>query len=321
LERKTPSWPGLKKNLAPLTRNEKLDLIEKDNLNVPLKFQAEYLGISRSSLYYQKTPISEADINLMNLIDEIYTECPFYGARRIKKVLKREFEIIVSRPHARRLMRLMGIEAIYPKPNTSKPNYQNKTYPYLLGSLEIDRPNQVWGTDITYVKLAKGFCYLVALMDWYSRYVVAWELSNSLEIDFVLSNLKEALKTAKPQIHNSDQGSHFTSPKYTDILTEAEVQISMDGRGRYMDNIFTERLWRSVKCENVYIKGYETIEEARIGLAEYFDLYNNRRPHQSLGDNTPAEIYYQKQLNSKNNKNNLTINSLILPPSRVPVAV
>jgi len=196
----------IKKNLVPLTRSEKLDLIEKDNLNVPLKFQAEFLKLSRFSLYYQKAPVSEADINLMNLIDEIYTECPFYGARRIKKVLKRKYEIIVSRPHVRRLMKLMGIEAIYPKPNTSKPNRENKTYPYLLKNVNIGYPNQVWGTDITYIKLRKGFCYLVAIMDWFSRYVVAWELSNSLEIDFVLSNLKEALKTAKPQIHNLRSG-------------------------------------------------------------------------------------------------------------------
>ena len=230
----------------------------------------------------------------MNLIDKIYTKCPFYGARQIKRVLKREHKIIVSRPHIRRLMGIMGIEAIYPKPNLSKPNIQNQTYPYLLRNLTIDHPNHVWGTDITYVKLNQGFCYLVAIMDWHSRYVVAWELSNSLDIEFVLSNLKKALTINIPEIENSDQGSHFTSPQYTGILKENNVQISMDGRGRCMDNIFTERLWRSVKCENIYIKSYNDIAEARAGLTEYFGIYNNERPHSSINDLTPAEVYFNK---------------------------
>lgn len=230
----------------------------------------------------------------MNLIDKIYTKCPFYGARQIKRVLKREHKIIASRPHIRRLMKLMGIEAIYPKPNLSKKNIQNPTYPYLLRNLTIDRPNQVWGTDITYIKLNHGFCYLVAIMDWFSRYVIAWELSNSLEIEFVIRNLKKALIINIPEIENSDQGSHFTSPQYTGILLENNVKISMDGRGRCMDNIFTERLWRSVKYENIYIKSYNDIAEARAGLTEYFQIYNSERPHSSLNDLTPAEVYFNK---------------------------
>jgi putative transposase len=288
------NWPGLKKSLSPLTHDEKTELTEKVNSDISLSRQAELLGVSRSSLYYQPVPISQADIELMNLIDRIYTKCPFYGARQIKRVLKREDKIVASRPHIRRLMRLMGIEAIYPKPNLSKKNIQNPSYPYLLRNLTIDHPNQVWGTDITYVKLNQGFCYLVAIMDWYSRYVVAWELSNGLDIEFVIRNLKNALTVNIPEIENSDQGSHFTSSQYTKILLENKVQISMDGRGRCMDNIFTERLWRSVKYENIYIKSYDDAAEARAGLTEYFNIYNNERPHSSLNDSTPAEVYFNK---------------------------
>ena len=265
-----------------------------DNPDISLSRQAQLLGVSRSSLYYNPVPISQADTDLMNLIDRIYTKCPFYGARQIKRVLKRKHKAIVSRPHIRRLMKLMGIEAIYPKPNLSKPNIQNQVYPYLLQNLTVDRPNQVWGTDITYIKLSHGFCYLVAIMDWHSRYVVAWELSNSLDIEFVLSNLKKALAINIPEIENSDQGSHFTSLQYTSILEENKVQISMDGRGRCMDNVFTERLWRTVKYENIYIKSYNGVLEARAGLTEYVDFYNNDRPHSSLNDLTPAEVYFNK---------------------------
>ena len=277
-----------------MDHHEKIVLVEKDNQTVSLSRQAEILGVSRSSLYYQPVPISQEDIDLMNLIDRIYTKYPFFGARKIKRELEKKHKIIVSRPHVSRLMKVMGIEAIYPKPNLSKDDRQHPKYSYLLRNLTIDRPNQVWGTDITYIKLNQGFCYLVAIIDWFSRYVVAWELSNSLEIDFVLSNLKKALKTAIPEIENSDQGSHFTSPQRTDILIENNVQISMDGRGRCMDNIFTERLWRSVKYENIYIKSYNNPMDARLGLNEYFNFYNNERSHQSLDYLTPAEVYFNK---------------------------
>lgn len=282
-----------------MDHHEKAELVEKDNSNISLSRQAQLLGVSRSSLYYKPVPTSQADIVLMNLIDRIYTKCPFYGARQIKRVLKRKHKVIVSRPHIRRLMKIMGIEAIYPKPNLSKPDLQNQIYPYLLRNLTIDRPDQVWGTDITYIKLNQGFCYLVSIMDWFSRYVVAWEICDSLEIDFVLSNLRRSLRSAKPEIHNSDQGSHFTSPQYTDILQLQNIAISMDGRGRCMDNIFTERLWRTVKYENIYIKSYNNIEEARIGLTEYFYFYNRERPHSRINDLTPAEVYFYK--NKENN--------------------
>ena len=232
----------------------------------------------------------------MNKIDKIYTEFPYYGSRRVREILKREHEIRANRKHIQRLMRGMGIEAIYPKKkfNLSDPDKQNQIYPYLLRNLTINRSNQVWGTDVTYLKLSHGFAYLVAIMDWFSRYVVAWEVSNSLEIDFVLRNLKTALRSAVPEIYNSDQGSHFTSAQHTGILEENKVQISMDGRGRCMDNIFTERLWRNVKYEDIYIKSYNNQEEARLGLADYFNKYNNRRPHQSLNYLTPAEVYFNK---------------------------
>jgi len=279
-----------------LTHHEKANLVDKDNQHVTICRQSELLDISRTSLYYKPVPVSQEDIYLMNLIDEIYTNYPFYGSRRIRKELKRKYKVSVNRKHIQRLMRGMGIETIYPKKNTSKPNIQNRTYPYLLRNLTIDRPNQVWGTDITYIKLNQGFCYLVAIMDWFSRYVVAWEVCNSLEIDFVIRNLTEALKTGRPDIYNSDQGSHFTSPQHTTILIENEIKISMDGRGRCMDNIFTERLWRTVKYENIYIKSYSNIEGLRLGLEEYFLFYNNERIHSGLNDSTPAEVYFNKNI-------------------------
>jgi len=229
----------------------------------------------------------------MHALDEIYTKRPFYGSRRMRHELKHSYLVEIGRNHVRRLMRLMGLEAIYPKirPHTSDPDGAHKIYPYLLGNLTATYPNHIWGTDITYIRLKDGFCYLVAIIDWYSRYVVNWELSSTLEIEFCLTNLTQALNRAVPSIHNSDQGSHFTSPRYTDLLTHANVQISMDGHGRCMDNIFTERLWRTVKYEEVYLKSYQTIEKARVGLASYFKFYNHERPHQSLDYKTPAEVY------------------------------
>jgi len=230
----------------------------------------------------------------MNIIDKIYTKYPFYGSRRMKYEINTSYNLgfPVGRKRIIRLMRRMGLEAIYPKKNTSVPDSSHEVYKYLLSNLKINHSNHVWGTDITYLKLNHGFAYLTAIIDWFSRYVVSWEISSSLEIEFVLKSLKEALKLNIPQIHNSDQGSQFTSPKYLHILKEKEIKISMDGRGRCMDNIFTERLWRTVKYENVYIRLYENIREARLGLEEYFDFYNNIRPHQSLNNKTPKEIYF-----------------------------
>lgn len=228
----------------------------------------------------------------MNALDVIYTACPFYGSRRMVVELARTQEIHVCRDRVRRLMQKLGLEAIYPKKHRgSAANPQHRKYPYLLKNLAITSPDQVWGTDITYIRLAKGFCYLVALIDWFSRYVVAWQLSDTLQMDFCLENLNRALAQATPGIHNSDQGSHFTSPAYTEILSGKGIEISMDGRGRCMDNIFTERLWRTVKYEDVYIKSYATAQDARAGLNLYFPFYNKKRPHQSLGYRTPEELY------------------------------
>jgi putative transposase len=272
-------------------------LVEHDYPDFSLTRQAELLGISRTSLYYKPVPVSERELEIMNLIDKIYLKYPFFGARRIKKELKREHKIQVNRKCISRLLKKMGIEAIYPKPNLSRKDSQNKIYPYLLRNLKIDHPNQVWGTDITYVRLAHGFCYLTAVMDWFSRRVISWQLSGTLEIEFILENLKRALKINIPEIFNSDQGSHFTSVQYTDMLNTKEIRISMDGRGRCLDNIFTERLWRSVKYEDIYIKSYQTIDEARIGLTDYFEKYNDRF-HSSLDDYSPNEVYFNK-INNK----------------------
>lgn len=231
----------------------------------------------------------------MNVIDQIYTELPFYGSRRIQWQLKEKYGIDICRQYIRRLMRLLGIETIYPKKNTSQSNILHTKYPYLLKNIIATFVNHIWGTDITYIKLETGFCYLVAIIDWYSRYVIAWKLSPILEMDFCLENLQAALKTTTPQIHNSDQGSHFTSPRYTDLLCEKEIQISMDGRGRCMDNIFTERLWRTVKYENVYLASYANFQEANAGLKTYFHFYNTLRPHSSLQNQTPAQVYFKDQ--------------------------
>lgn len=271
----------------------KISLVTLDHPDLSLSFQTQLLNISRSPFYYQPVPVSADDIRVMGLMDKIFTNCPFYGSRRILHDLREDYHEQINRKRVIRLMREMGLEAIYPKKVTTIPNQQHLKYPYLLKHLLIVRPNQVWGTDITYIRLLKGFCYLVALLDWFSRYVIAWTISETLDIDFCIENLQRALELNTPEIHNSDQGSHFTSPQYTDILTGKEIQISMDGRGRCMDNIFTERLWRTVKYENVYIHDYRTAKEVRAGFAKYFDFYNNRRKHQSLDYRTPAELYFQ----------------------------
>ena len=229
----------------------------------------------------------------MGWIDKIYTDYPFYGSRRIRYELGSAYQTMIARDHVRRLLRIMGLEAIYPKakPNTSIPDQTRRKYPYLLKGLQIIKPNQVWGTDITYIKLENGWAYLVAFIDWFSRYVISWKLSPTLEIDFCLSALECALETATPEINNSDQGSHFTSEQFLQPLLHRNVKVSMDGRGRCMDNIFTERLWRTVKYENVYLKSYQTIGDANRGLTDYFQFYNTKRPHQSLNNQTPFQIY------------------------------
>lgn len=291
-----PSSTGLKKNYQFLTPADRKKLIEKNNKKITIKRQCELLDISRAGAYYEPIDISEEDKNIMDLIDGIYTARPFYGQRRIRAELNFAHQIAIGRDHIRTLMRMMGIEAIYPKKkNLSWPNKYHKIYPYLLRNLEIKYPNQVWSTDITYVKLEKGFAYLIAIIDWFSRYAINWKLSNCLEIDFCLECLKDAIarNKNKPEIFNSDQGSNFTSAQFTKILEANNIQISMDGRGRCLDNIFVERLWRTVKQENIYLNSYQNVTETRTGLNEYFLFYNNERRHQSLNYRTPQEIYFQ----------------------------
>jgi putative transposase len=254
--------------------------------------QCELLSLNRTSLYYKPRPICPKKLAILNAIDEIYTEDPVFGSRRIRNELaKRGFSI--SRPTVAEYMLMLGLAAIYPKPNTSRAQPQHKIYPYLLRNIKASNPNHIWGTDITYIRLQGGFMYLVAFLDWYSRYVVSWELSDTLEDSFVVSALNVALKTAVPHIANSDQGSQFTGNGYINTLLSAEVKISMDGRGRCMDNVFTERLWRTVKYEDIYIKDYSTPRELRKGLNDFFIKYNTRRGHQSLSYKTPEMVYYE----------------------------
>ena len=254
--------------------------------------QCRLLEISRSSVYYRKAPVSDLDLVLMRQIDEIHLKYPFYGSRRIRNELE-DRGYRVGRGHVVTLMRKMGIEAIYRKPRTSIPHPEHKIYPYLLRGLDIDRANQVWAADITYLPMAKGFCYLAAIMDWASRRVLAWRLSNTLHTSFCLEALEEALQRfGTPEIFNTDQGSQFTSDEFTGVLLSHDVRISMDGRGRWVDNVFIERLWRSVKYEEVYLKAYDSISEARGELGRYFEFYNMRRRHQSLDYQTPDKVYW-----------------------------
>jgi putative transposase len=255
--------------------------------------QCELAGVSRATLYAHQKPrlIDAEDLLLCALIDEEYTRHPFYGSRRMVVMLARAGHI-VNRKRVQRLMRQMGLVGMAPGPNTSRPHPQHKVYPYLLRGVCIDRPNQVWSTDITYIRLAHGFVYLVAVMDWYSRKVLSWRISNTMEVSFCVDCLEEALRNfAKPEIFNSDQGSQFTSESFTNVLIREGITISMDGRGRAFDNIFVERLWRNVKYEDVYLKGYATVGELMLGLSEYFALYNTDRPHQALQNKTPDEVY------------------------------
>jgi putative transposase len=252
--------------------------------------QCELLDLPRSSFYYTPVPISETDLTLMRRLDEQYTATPFYGSRRMQVALA-ERGHVVNRKHIQRLMRLMGLEAIGPKPRLSQANPDHRVYPYLLRDVPITHVDQVWSTDITYVRLRHGFVYLVAIMDWFSRYVVAWELSVTVDGQFCLDALQRALATRHPSIFNTDQGAQFTSHAFTGLLRDAGVQISMDGRGRALDNVFVERLWRSVKYEEIYLHDYDSVWAAHRGLDRYFRFYNQARPHQSLDYRTPAAVY------------------------------
>ena len=261
---------------------------------LPITQQCRILDVCRSSVYYKPVPLAGRELEIMRRIDEIHMKLPFYGSRRIRDQLHRD-GYKVNRKKVRRLMCLMGISALYPRRRTSKPGKGHKIYPYLLKDLSIDRPNQVWASDVTYIPMARGFLYLVAILDLYSRKVLSWRLSNTLDPEFCVSALEEALgHYGTPEIFNTDQGSQFTSDAFTKVLLDAGVRISMDGKGRAMDNIFIERLWRSVKYEEIYLNEYQNVKELTKALKTYFDFYNNERFHQSLDDSTPAEIYREK---------------------------
>lgn len=261
---------------------------------ISIRRQCTLLGLNRSSVYYKPAEESPENKRLIKAIDKLYTAHPSLGSRKITHILRRAPEWRnLNRKRVARLMRLMGISAIYPKPNLSQANPEHVKYPYLLKGVAVERSDQVWCTDITYIPTAKGFAYLVAIMDWHSRYVLSWALSNTLESSFCVKALERAMRLyGKPEIFNSDQGSQFTSTAFTSVLLNAGVRISMDGRGRCMDNIFIERLWRSVKYEEVYTKSYESLPEARKSLKAYFEFYNNGRPHQTHGYKTPSEVYF-----------------------------
>ncbi len=258
---------------------------------VPVVRQCKLLELNRSTVYYRPRPVSEGDRMLMQLIDEIHLERPFLGSRRIRDALQDRGHR-VNRKRVQRLMRQMGITALYPKRRTSQPGKGHKIYPYRLRGLTIDRPDQVWAADVTYVPMAKGFLYLVAIIDWYSRKLLAWRVSNSLDADFCVEALEEALgKYGAPEIFNTDQGCQFTSEAFTGMLKQAGVTISMDGRGRWIDNVFVERLWRSLKYEEVYLKAYDSVAEAKRNIGTYFCFYNTERRHQSLNRQTPDQVY------------------------------
>jgi putative transposase len=278
-----------------LNYRERLALTDKNNSEISLSRQTELLNVSRSSIYYNPI-ISEADLMAMNAIDKIYTKYPFYGHRRMKPELKDEYQIKIGKKKIIALMKRMGLNAIYPqkKISLSDPDKDHRKFPYLLRNIPILRPNHVWGTDITYIKLRDGFAYLSAILDWFSRYVISWKLSPTLENDFCIQALEEALKINIPDIHNSDRGVQYTSSDYINVLQNEKIEISMDGRGRCMDNIFTERLWRSVKYENIYLNDYSNLNEAEAGLRNYFKFYNEKRRHQSLDYKTPADVYFEK---------------------------
>jgi putative transposase len=265
-------------------------LVEPDHAELSVRRQCALLGLNRSSLYYEPAPETADNLRLMRLLDEEYTTHPFLGSRRLTVWLNGQGEA-VNRKRVQRLQRLMGLEAIYPKPKLSAPGRGQRVYPYLLRDVKVERPDQVWSADITYVPLARGFLYLAATIDWYSRYVLAWRLSNTLDGSFCLDMLEEALSRGRPEVFNTDQGVQFTAQAWTGRLQSAGVQVSMDGKGRCLDNVFVERLWRSVKYEDIYLWGYEAVPELQRGLGRYFRYYNEGRSHQSLDYRTPAAVY------------------------------
>ena len=262
--------------------------------DLPIKQQAEVLGISRSTVYYEPRPISDEDLWLMRRLDELHLNYPFAGSRMLRGLLWQQ-GLEVGRRHIKTLMRRMGIEAIYRKPNTSKPAPGHKIYPYLLRDMAVTRPNQVWAMDLTYIPMARGFIYLAAVVDWFSRRVLAWKLSITMEASFCIEAVEEALsKNEKPEIFNTDQGSQFTSDDFIGLLRKNGIDISMDGKGRWRDNVFVERVWKSIKYEEVYLHAYETVQEARTSIGKYLEFYNSVRPHSSLDGFTPDQVYFNR---------------------------
>jgi len=262
--------------------------------DLPIKQQAEVLGISRSTVYYEPRPISDEDLWLMRRLDELHLNYPFAGSRMLRGLLWQQ-GLEVGRRHIKTLMRRMGIEAIYRKPNTSKPAPGHKIYPYLLRDMAVTRPNQVWAMDLTYIPMARGFIYLAAVVDWFSRRVLAWKLSITMEASFCIEAVEEALsKNEKPEIFNTDQGSQFTSDDFIGLLRKNGIDISMDGKGRWRDNVFVERVWKSIKYEEVYLHAYETVQEARTSIEKYLEFYNSIRPHSSLDGLTPDQVYFNR---------------------------
>jgi putative transposase len=269
-------------------------MIDRDH-ELSVTKQAEVVGIARSTVYYLPRPVPAADLALMRQIDKLHTEFPFAGARMLRRLLAADGSK-VGRRHVKTLMDRMGIEALYRRPRTTRPEPGHKIYPYLLRGLEITRPNQVWAMDITYIPMAKGFVYLAVVLDWFSRRVLSWRVSITMEASFCIETLEEALVNhGKPDIVNTDQGSQFTCEAFTDVLTKNEIKISMDGKGAWRDNVFVERLWRSVKYEEVYLHAYDSVSDARTSIGRYLDLYNRRRPHSSLDDMTPDRAYFGSQ--------------------------
>jgi putative transposase len=266
-------------------------MIDREH-ELPLTRQAEILRLSRGSLYYHPCPVSAADLAIMRRIDALHLDYPFAGSRMLRDLLRGE-GIAIGRERVASMMRRMGIAALYRRPNTSKPAVGHKIYPYLLRGLTVVRPNQVWALDITYIPMARGFVYLAAVVDWFSRRVLAWRVSITLEVEFCLEAVEEALaRYGKPAIFNTDQGSQFTSIDFTGLLLDNTIAISMDGRGAWRDNVFVERLWRSVKYEEVYLRAYDSVGEARASIGQYLEFYNRKRPHSSLGARTPEQAYF-----------------------------
>jgi putative transposase len=275
-----------------MTRAERMCRVERETPALPVTRQCELLALARSTVYYERGPaVDDSDLALMRLLDELHLRYPFMGSRRLRDELGKRGHPI-NRKRVQRLMQIMGLQALYPRKRTSFPNKAHRVFPYLLRNLTIGRPNQVWAADITYIPMARGFLYLVAIVDWASRAVLSWRLSNTLEADFCVEALEEALaRHGKPEIFNTDQGAQFTSESFLAVLEQNKIRISMDGKGRWRDNVFVERLWRSVKYEEVYLKAYETVHEARDSLAKYFNFYNHERGHQSLNRRTPWQVY------------------------------